>query len=475
MVKAYSKYKDSGVPWLGEIPEHWEMRKLRQVLRQVAVRNRPDLPLLSVVREKGVILRDVSNQDENHNFIPDDLSNYKVVRTGQFAMNKMKAWQGSYGVSHFDGIVSPAYFVFEITGVEGEYFHTAIRSRAYVPFFTHASEGVRIGQWDLSHARMREAFFFVPPVPEQVAIVRFLDHVDRRIHRYIRAKQQVMKLLNEQKQAIINKAVTCGVDPNVRLKPSGVDWLGDIPEHWETRKISSCLESIITGVWGDDPTDKNLNDHIICVRVADFDMLNLRISKKKLTIRAIPLNTCQSRLLQQDDILIEKSGGGDAQPVGRAVVYDLKEPAVSSNFISRLRPNQLLMRPYFLLYVLTLFQLRRHNMLSIKQTTGIQNLDIKHYFSNWIAFPSLGEQDKIINSIENQFESITQVQQLVYRDIELIREYRTRLISDAVTGKIDVRDIKLPEIEDITNSEPIEEQESLEDIEDTEEVVNADE
>ena len=129
-LKPYPGMKDSGVEWLGKVPEHWEVRKLRHTIRSVAERNRPDLPLLSVVREKGVIVRDVSDKDENHNFIPDDLTNYKVVKRFQFAMNKMKAWQGSYGVSNFYGIVSPAYFVFDLEGANPNYFHTAIRSKA---------------------------------------------------------------------------------------------------------------------------------------------------------------------------------------------------------------------------------------------------------------------------------------------------------------------------------------------------------
>ena len=110
--KPYPNYKPSGVEWLDNVPVHWEVQKLRGVLTEVTERNRPDRPLLSVVREKGVILRDVTDMDENHNFIPDDLTNYKVIHKGQFAMNKMKAWQGSYGVSRHDGIISPAYFTF---------------------------------------------------------------------------------------------------------------------------------------------------------------------------------------------------------------------------------------------------------------------------------------------------------------------------------------------------------------------------
>jgi type I restriction enzyme, S subunit len=477
MVKTYPKYKDSGAPWIGKVPEYWNVLPTRTLFFEVKERGHIDEQMLSVTISKGVIRQaDLISSTSKKDSSNEDKSKYKLVEPGDITYNKMRAWQGAVGVSQYRGIVSPAYIVVRPRRKRNaNYFHYLLRTPAFAKEAERWSYGITSDQWSLRAEHFKMIYCPVPSTEEAEAIVKYLAAVNKIIRRYIREKQKVIKLLNEQKQAVINHAITKGVNHNVRLKPSGIDWLGDIPEHWETRRICSCLESIVTGVWGDDPIDQNLSDHIICVRVADFDMLNLKISTKKLTVRAIPRNICQSRLLQQNDILIEKSGGGDAQPVGRVVVHDLKEPAVSSNFISRLRPNQLLMRPLFLLYVLTLLQLRRHNILSIKQTTGIQNLDIKHYFSNWIALPSLGEQDKIINSIESQFESITRVQQLVYRDIELIREYRIRLISDVVTGKVDVRDIKLPEIEDITDSEPIEDQETLEDFEDTEEVMNVDE
>ena len=105
-------YSKDNLAWLGTFPDHWQVLKLRQILSPFSEKNHPDMPLLSVVREKGVIIRNVESKEENHNYVPDDLSNYKLVKQGQFAMNKMKAWQGSYGVSKYDGIVSPAYFVF---------------------------------------------------------------------------------------------------------------------------------------------------------------------------------------------------------------------------------------------------------------------------------------------------------------------------------------------------------------------------
>ena len=208
----YPAYKESGVEWLGEMPAHWEISKLRNILTEVVKRNRPDLPLLSVVREKGVILRDITNRNENHNYIPDDLTNYKVVLKGQFVINKMKAWQGSFGVSPHDGIVSPAYFIFDIDGVEGTFFHKAIRSKAYIPFFTQASDGVRIGQWDLSQTRMREIPFFIPPLPEQTAIVEYLDAQTAKIDAAMAAARREIELLREYRTRLIADVVTGKVD-----------------------------------------------------------------------------------------------------------------------------------------------------------------------------------------------------------------------------------------------------------------------
>ena len=174
-MKPYPEYKPTGLAWLPEIPKHWKSAKLRNLLSIVSKKNHPEQPLLSVVREKGVIRRDVDSKEENHNYIPEDLSNYKVVRKGQFAMNKMKAWQGSYGISQYDGIVSPAYFVFDLHGVSADFFNIAIRSKAYIPYFAQASDGIRVGQWDLSLPRMHEIPFFIPPADEQAQIVRYLD------------------------------------------------------------------------------------------------------------------------------------------------------------------------------------------------------------------------------------------------------------------------------------------------------------
>ncbi len=204
--------KESGAFWLGAIPAHWSIVKLRQILHSVSVKNRPDLPLLSVVREQGVIIRDVDDKEANHNYIPDDLSNYKMVREGQFAMNKMKAWQGSYGISPYTGIVSPAYFIFDVEFENLEYFHYAIRSKVYVNFFAQASDGIRVGQWDLQMDKMKEIPFFVPPADEQKVIVDYIKSAIPRYEDAIQKLTQQIERLHECKTRLISDAVTGKID-----------------------------------------------------------------------------------------------------------------------------------------------------------------------------------------------------------------------------------------------------------------------
>jgi len=451
-LKPYPVMKDSGVPWLGKVPEHWEVRKLRRVLERVTERNRSDLPLLSVVREKGVIRRDTTSKDENHNFIPDDLSNYKVVYAGQFAMNKMKAWQGSYGVSHHDGIVSPAYFVFDISGVEGEFFHAAIRSKTYVPFFTQASDGVRIGQWDLSQARMKEIPFFVPTLPEQAAIVRFLNYADRRIRRYILAKQKLIKLLEEQKQSIIHRAVTRALDPNVRLKPSGVEWLGEMPEHWEVvalrHRYSQCLGKMLDS--------KRITGSHSLPYLRNTDVQWDRINIENLPTMDIPQTEYDRYNVQNGDLLVCEGG-----EVGRCAIWS-GELAVCGfqKALHRLRPrNAGRDVPRFMYFALR--AAAKGNAFDDGHLSTIAHLTGDKLRAHRFPFPPVTEQESLVSFLDSALKQVDQTVTTAVREISLLREYRTRLIADMVTGKLDVRAAaaKLPKETD--EPEPLDGPEAL--------------
>lgn len=204
--------KDSGIPWIGMIPEHWENKQLRAFLKLFTEKGHGDAQLLSVTREQGVILRDKDNKEENHNFVPEDLSGYKYVEKGDFVVNKMKAWQGSYAVSKHDGIVSPAYYTCKLKGVDEDFFSLAIRSKVYVSFFASYSKGIRVGQWDLEPNALKAIPFFLPPIEEQKAIVEFVntkrDHIDTMIANL----ESEIAYLKEYKQRLIADAVTGAIN-----------------------------------------------------------------------------------------------------------------------------------------------------------------------------------------------------------------------------------------------------------------------
>lgn len=202
------RMKDSGIPWIGMIPEHWEVKRLRHFIKFVSVKGHGEKPLLSVTREQGVIERNVESKEENHNFIPDDLSGYKLVRKGQFVINKMKSWQGSYGVSDYEGIVSPAYYVCDLTFPCKKFFSMAIRSKAYIPFFTQYSKGIRVDQWDLSPIGLKSIPFIVPPIEEQQAIVDYIEAKLSKIDSCMADLQAEIDYLKEFKQRLIRDVVT---------------------------------------------------------------------------------------------------------------------------------------------------------------------------------------------------------------------------------------------------------------------------
>ena len=204
--------KESGIEWIGQIPAHWEVTQLRKYLRLFSDKGHPDMDLLSVTREQGVIVRDITSKEENHNFIPDDLSGYKLIQKGQFAINKMKAWQGSYGVSKYKGIVSPAYYTCELNNIDTEYFDVAIRSQAYIGFFTKYSKGIRSGQWDLSPDALKSIPFVEPPIVEQRAIVSYITEISEKVDSYITKLKEEINYLQEYKQRLISDVVTGKVD-----------------------------------------------------------------------------------------------------------------------------------------------------------------------------------------------------------------------------------------------------------------------
>lgn len=446
-LKPYPEYRDSGLPWLGQIPGRWQERRLKLLFSEIDDRSDSGQEtLLSMRQQRGLVPHnDVSDKEINSG----ELVGYKRTQVNDVVMNRMRASSGLFARTPMYGLVSPDYAVLrKRIEINVEYYVHLFKSPLMQAEFRAESKGLGTGSAGflrLYSDRFGAISVPLPPREEQDTIVTFIQTADELVDRLILAKQQLIELLNEQKQAIIHRGVTCGLDPYAPTRPVGSDWLTKVPRHWEIRRLRSCFSSVMSGLWGDDPLPGQVDDHIVCVRVADFDMKSLSVSDARLTIRSVPAQKRHSRLLQAKDILIEKSGGGDSEPIGRVVMFDLNCEAICSNFVSRIRPKKDIVRSEFLLYVLSFLQSSRRNVPSIKQTTGIQNLNERSYFAQPFPVPPLSEQDKIIDYIESQLQEIRKAQVRVYREIDLIREYRTRLVSDVATGKLDVRGVELPE------------------------------
>lgn len=463
-LKPYAEYKESGSQWIGSVPSSWTVRNLRTLISSRSERNRPDLPLLSVAREKGVFVRSLTDANENHNFIPDDLTNYKVAHTGDLVINKMKAWQGSMGIAPCDGIVSPAYFVFEFRIVNHAFGQALLRSKPYVAHFGQASDGVRIGQWDLSIPGMRQIPILVPNEDEQTAIVRFLDQANRKINRFIRTKRRLIELLNEKKQVIIHRAVTRGLDPDVRLKPSGIEWLGDVPEHWEVKRLK-----YIARIAGRIGFRGYTTDDLVASGEGALALGATHINTSGEIDLTSPVFISWRKyyespeiMVHQDDILVVQRGSTSGK-----IGFVLKNPGAATINPSLILVSAISGIAEFVFLSLTCATTRSY-LNSLLSSTAIPMLSQEQVRNTPVLLPPMAEQQQLLISLKSELRDVELTIVNTRREIDLIREYRTRLISDVVTGKLDVRSVELPTmdeaetIEDVDTGEETEAQELIE-------------
>lgn len=440
-LKPYSAMKDSGVLWLGEVPAHWEVRRIKYLLRERDTRSTDGTEqLLRVSQFTGVTERKREDGSDEPDTRAASLVGYKRVEPNDLVVNIMLAWNGSMGVSSFAGIASPAYCVYRF-GPDAHpwFFHHLLRSPVYKARIKAMSTGVVESRLRLYTDDLYRLEALLPPCPEQAAIVRFLDHADRRIRRYIRAKQKLIKLLEEQKQAIIHRAVTRGLDPNVRLKPSGVEWLGDVPVHWEVRRAKSVCTAIID-CKNRTPDLVDGGEYLVvrttCVREGRFDptggyatdQLNYRI----WTARGAP---------KSGDVFFTREA-----PAGEACLVPNRDDLCMGQRMMYFRPDLDLLDPEFLLMNIYGPLTRTYVELATNGST-VGHLRLGQVYALPILWCPLGEQREIVEHVQEETRDLERAQASARCAIDLLHEYRTRLIADVVTGKFDVREAaaKLPE------------------------------
>jgi type I restriction enzyme S subunit len=425
-LKPYPAYKDSGVEWLGQVPEHWEVLPGRTVFREINDRGHPDEQMLSVTITRGVLrqadlLADSSKKDSSN----EDKSNYKLVQPGDLVYNKMRAWQGAVGVSAYRGIVSPAYIVQRLRSAENlpRYMHFLLRTPLFASEAERWSYGITSDQWSLRAEEFKCIYFSLPPLLEQTAIVRFLDWAGRRIRLVIRAWQRRIKLLEEYKQALIHQAVTGKIDvrtgkPYPAYQDSGVPWLGQVPEHWEVMPVKRALRPQSCG--------------------------NAAI---KNTAAATPLDGYAPAFSAsgQDVWLPRASHSGSALVLsavgarcGKTFKADGQWGVVANTHILWPRTGQ--NRDYW-------WYVTNNEAWWDKAGAAQPFVRVSATLERCWVIPPQPEQTAIVEYLDAQTSKLDTAIAVARREIELLREYRERLIADVVTGKVDVREVaaRLPE------------------------------
>lgn len=434
-LQPYKSYKSEKLSWIQTIPSHWNARRAKFLFNLEKRPPRDSDGIVTAFRDGEVTLRSNRRTDGFTNSFKE--IGYQGVRKGDLVIHAMDAFAGAIGVSDSDGKSTPVYSC--LTARDGAYipyYAAMLRSMALSGFIQSLAKGIRERSTDFRWGEISELSLPVPPMSEQDLIANYLGRETARIDTLIAKKTRFIELLKEKRQAVITKAVTKGLDDSAEMKDSRVDWIGVVPSSWEVKQLKWSVLDCSNGIWGNDP-DGVLD--IIVVRVADFDRHHREVSLDRPTLRSIDKSARAGRLLKRGDLLIEKSGGGDNQPVGMVVTYEYDELAVCSNFVAKMTPREGY-HSAFLKYLHQAFYCTGLHIRSIKQSTGIQNLDSKAYLDEYAAFPSLHEQKEIANWLD---KSCSRIDGLIFkteRSIELLKEHRAALITAAVTGKIDVRE-----------------------------------
>lgn len=420
----YPKYKASGEEWLGKIPEGWELIRFKYLFNEINERSEDGLgDLLSVSQYTGVTRKSDKLEGGEILTTASTLEGYKKVYKNDLVSNIMLAWNGSLGFSPFNGITSPAYSVYRLNSGNSErYFHYLVRSQIYKSEFKRCSSGIIESRLRLYTDDFYNIRSLVPPLPEQTAIANFLDQKTAQIDKAIEQKEKLIELLNERKQIVIQKAVTKGLDSKSKMKESGVEWIGDIPEHWKVKRLK-YLVRIIKRIIGFEGPD-----------VLSITQKGIKVKDIKSGEGQLAQDYSNYQILNKGEFAMNHmdllTGYVDISKFDGVVSPDYRVFVPFSNEIQHD-------------YLLRLFQYGYKSKTFYRYGQGVSKLGRwrfpAHNFNNFfMPIPPAEEQKKIgiyLNEMEIKIDQTVASQK---DQIDRLKEYRSVLIDNAVTGKLKV-------------------------------------
>ena len=427
----YPEYKDSGVPWLGKIPAHWELHRGKWLFRKMERPVRSQDEVVTCFRDGTVTLR----KNRRIRGFTESLKEigYQGIRKGDLVIHQMDAFAGAVGVSDSDGKGTPVYSVcLPKRDLDTHYYAQLVREMSRSYFITSLAKGIRERSTDFRFDTFASLTLPVPLPEEQKAISRFMRNESAQINKFIRNKRRLIELLKEQKQNVINQAVTRGLDPKVKFKPSGVEWIGDIPEHWDARRLKTIAKVVLGKMLKTSPSkDDQLKPYLRSANIQWFeanlsDVASMWFSQSEM----------EQYRISKNDILVSEGG-----EVGRACIWqDELEECYIQNSVHKVTAGAEVL-PLFLLYQFSAFG-SKGAFKAVVNRVSIAHLTREKLVAVFFCKPPIEEQKTILAHIQAKTAEIDQAITRAEREIELMREYRTRLISDVVTGQVDVRNVK---------------------------------
>lgn len=422
----YKEFKKAQNSYLGRIPSHWDEVPLFSRVKLKSITGRVNEELLSVYLDKGVIrFSDVEAKRTNVTSL--DMSKYQLVEKGDFVLNNQQAWRGSVGVSRYQGIVSPAYLVLELSAkINPDFGNYFFRDGNMVSQYVVCSKGVGTIQRNLYWQHLKRVSIALPPLREQEAIANFLDQKTTQIDEAIAIKEKQIELLKERKQILIQQTVTQGLNPDAPMKDSGVDWIGEIPEHWDVKRAKYLLDEV---------DERSVSGEEELLSVSHMTGVTPR-SEKNVTM-FMAEDYSGSKLCHKGDLVINIMWAW----MGALGVSD-RTGIVSPSYGVFREKVQKTFTPYYLEYLL---KSTKYVEYYNKVSTGLHSSRLRFYghmlFAMKIGFPPYAEQCAIIDYLAEQTSKLDKALSSTLEQIARLKEYKATLINSAVTGKI-----KVPEV-----------------------------
>ena len=426
-MRRYYSYKDSGVEWLGEVPSHWEVKKMKFLFQDTSIKNKPDETLLSVTQNRGVIPRDWL---EERTVMPSgSLETFKFIEKDDFAIS-LRSFEGGLEICHHDGIISPAYTVLKYNKklLNNGYYKYLFKCQKFISEMQTSIVGIREGK-NISYEELKYSFLPIPQTNEQQKIAQFLDDKTAKIDQAVDLAEKQIALLKEHKQILIQNAVTRGLNPDVPLKDSGVEWIGQVPKHWEVKKLKYLAK------FSPSKSEITCNHEESC---SFIPMEKLKLNTLVLDeIKQIKNVYSAYTYFRDEDLLIAKV----------TPCFENKNFAIAKNLVNSIgfgSSEIYVLRTYNNLFNRFLFyRLQEQNFMEIaiskmSGTGGLKRVPSEFINNFQLALPPLCEQQKIADYLDKQTAKIDQAIALKTAHIEKLKEYKSVLINDVVTGKVRV-------------------------------------